>query len=727
MKRLSALAAITLATLSLSGCDPQGMNRANTDVISHTPPPQAMPPAAESSNSGLQRLLNVNVRLSRDASRSRNADIQARLDPITVSRAKMHSRSEVTAADQLVAVGLDGNGEEVYRQVVKDPLEFEAEVFDPNTGALESNQVVEKDNALLRLKIPERLRVEQLVLYRVTKTEQGFELDRVKEVQLVLTPESEQPKFNLRSMSDTGVFEVMNHGDSENRVDLVVVAEGYTRADLQKFEQDVQTIVDGYFSADVYREYEPLFNVWRVEVASNQSGAGQGTPKDTRFGAHFGCYNIQRLLCVDENEVLDYLDTVLPANAIDKVLVVVNTETYGGAGGQVATMSLAPQAIDLALHELGHSFAHLADEYDYGSCRMHEPNEANVTTDPRGAKWSHWFDRASNIGVYEGGRYCKSGMFRPSYTSMMKDLGQPFYAVNESQIVRSIYEYVDLLDTSSPSHSTINLTDSETQGFTVAPVQNRSGTAQVSWYLNDQKIHQGTSYEFNGAEHAGGTYTLKAMGVDTTDRVIKDPDGLLTANRTWTIALSGSGQSCDQAPVTPTDIGASEIQGNQFRLSWRQSQGARTYTVQKWSGYNWYELQETENTSLSLTAGVSGNTDYFRVFAENECGSSAATNWISVQYPSCTAKPDQPTGLQAQNVQSTQYTLTWMSVDGAKGYSVEVWNGYDHSWDTLQTTQEASIQIGNLTAGTVQYVRVVANNACGESQATPYIRVQTPG
>ena len=189
-------------------------------------------------------------------------------------------------------------------------------------------------------------------------------------------------------------------GDSANRAELVVLSEGYTSSDLTKFESDVQGIINGYFEEDIYKEYKNHFNVWRVEVASNQSGAGNGSPIDTKFGAYFNCYNIERLLCVNEDKVLSYLRSVMPANAMDKVLVVVNTEKYGGAGGQVATMSLASQTIDLALHELAHSFAKLADEYTYGNCNVYEPDSANATADSSGSKWRHWSDVDANIGRF---------------------------------------------------------------------------------------------------------------------------------------------------------------------------------------------------------------------------------------------------------------------------------------------------------------------------------------
>lgn len=721
MKHLTYAATAALTALALTGCDLEGLNQG---LLGPTPPPSNAEAATVPTNDGdLERLLDVQIRLERKTNQRGLSTTDIRLDPILLSRAKHHARTEVTGAADMLVIGKDAENREVYREIVQDPLEFEAEIFDATTGAIALKEPVERESALLRLRIPARLKVNQLEIYRVSES---LEPTLLQEVAIDQPPTSTQPTARSQTLSANGVHSIKNNGDSANRVDLVILSEGYTQNELPQFEQDARVIMEGYFDEAVYTEYEPLFNVWRVEVASNQSGAGQGAPKDTRFGAHFGCYNIQRLLCVDEAEVFDYLRSVLPSNAIDKVLVVVNTETYGGAGGQVATMSLAPQAIDLALHELGHSFAKLADEYDYGTCRRTEPSNANATTDPNGGKWSHWFDRASNVGVYEGAMYCPSGMYRPTYTSMMKDLGQPFYAVNESQIVRSIYQYVSVMDGFAPSAASIAMAADEVKTFSVTPVQNQSGTTGVTWYLNNQPVADGAGYDFAGPEHASGTYQLKAVIHDNTGRVIKDPDNLLTSSRTWTIELGGSGQSCDKAPTVPTGLNASELQSNPFRLSWQASLGAQSYVVQQWTGYEWAFLEETSETSIHPSSGPVGNTDYFRLYARNACGNSAATAWISVQYPACTAVPEAPTGLQAQSVQSTQYTLAWWPVDNTDEYRVEVWNGYEGSWDERVTTGDSWAYIRNLNPGTVQYVRVVAGNSCGESEATAYIRVQTP-
>lgn len=94
------------------------------------------------------------------------------------------------------------------------------------------------------------------------------------------------------------------------------------------------------------------------------------------------------------------------------MLIISNDKKYGGAGGSTATMSKHQAGLKVALHEVGHSFGKLADEYDYGSCRTkEEPTEVNITVDPTGSKWKHWRGTGTiNDKAYEGGNYCSKGV-----------------------------------------------------------------------------------------------------------------------------------------------------------------------------------------------------------------------------------------------------------------------------------------------------------------------------
>ena len=140
----------------------------------------------------------------------------------------------------------------------------------------------------------------------------------------------------------------------------------------------------------------------------------------------------------------------------------------------------------VALHELGHSFAGLADEYDYGTCNNStEPSAPNVTinTDNSTVKWIHWFDDP-NVGMFEGGKYCKTGVWRPTETSIMRNLGQPFYPVNQEAWSMAVYEALTTTYYSkTPSSSSVSHAQGSTLNYSIELAMDNS-SQQVDWYVD---------------------------------------------------------------------------------------------------------------------------------------------------------------------------------------------------------------------------------------------------
>lgn len=654
--------------------------------------------------------------------------MNAQLVEAVTKQAKYFEDDDIVSTDQLMILGKNAHGHVVFRQVANNPLLMHAESFDPVSGKIEVAKTIEKDSATLRINIPSQTSMHTLEINSIRQKGSEYQfnllnqlsLENLKAMQKMQRPSSQLDKAS-------GVFSVIKNGDSANRADLVLLSEGYTASDLAQFESDVQGIVQGYFEEDIYKEYKNHFNVWRVEVASNQRGAGNGAPIDTKFGAHFNCYNIERLLCVDEDKVLNYLRSVMPANAMDKVLVVVNTEKYGGAGGQVATMSLAPQTIDLALHELGHSFAKLADEYDYGNCNIYEPDHANVTSDSSGAKWRHWINLDANIGIYEGAMYCATGMYRPTENSMMRELGQPFYAVNESEIVRRLYGYVDTIDSVQPTQSRINMELGEARDFNVTQVDTQSGSVVTQWYVNEQKTAEGTGFTFDGSQYPQGSYRLKAVTADTTARVIKDPNQLLRSQHSWTIALGDSGSDCDKAPATPDGLTTTEVGDTFFSVGWNAVATANRYRADIWneSTSQWDTLAVTANTTATATGLAAGSSQWLRVAASNACGDSEPSDYITIELndnKDCTQAPGAPGTPTASNISSGRFTLSWTAANGATSYMVQKWTG----WEWQDHLQARSTSVSLSATRTTHYYRVYGINSCGNGQASNWLRVDIP-
>ena len=136
---------------------------------------------------------------------------------------------------------------------------------------------------------------------------------------------------------------------------------------------------------------------------------------------------LERLLSIDAVKANGVIAQAIGSDpfVVDIRIVPVNSERYGGSGGGLYTVVSAGhgQASELVLHELGHSFSRLGDEYggSPGAYVGNEPKEANLTMSPTGDKWSRWIGyEQPGIGVidaYEGGGYYDRGIYRPSANS----------------------------------------------------------------------------------------------------------------------------------------------------------------------------------------------------------------------------------------------------------------------------------------------------------------------
>lgn len=247
--------------------------------------------------------------------------------------------------------------------------------------------------------------------------------------------------------------------DPNNAFDLVFVGDGYTAADLETYSANVQSKWAELSAVEPFAEYKSHFNVWQVNVISNESGVDndptKGLLKDTALDMGFWCQgrdpNTERLLCVDEAKAKEYAALAPQA---DQVIALGNTAKYGGAGGSVATAAGSnAQAGQIAIHELGHSIGGLADEYDYpyATYTGSEPREINVTKDPTGAKWSGYLGQPSPdggvIAPVEGARYYKNGLYRPTSNSIMRTLGRQFNSIGRDAMIKAFKAKIPSLAT----------------------------------------------------------------------------------------------------------------------------------------------------------------------------------------------------------------------------------------------------------------------------------------
>jgi hypothetical protein len=289
---------------------------------------------------------------------------------------------------------------------------------------------------------------------------------------------------------------------------------------------------------------------------------------NTALDATYNCQGVQRLICVNVSKANTILgNSVAPAQR-DMTFVIVNDSEYGGSGGSVAVTSTNQQVLELILHELGHSFGLLADEYGGPPppvCNnSFEPSAANATkaTDRSLIKWNHWIDASTPIptltaldgvpGLYEGAVYCDTGLYRPTFGSKMRFLGRPYEQINTEQLIRRIYNVVSPLDASQPAATDITLTTAQSQAFSVTPLVTLSGTIKVDWFLDGVFQSTGTGFTVNNL--TSGAHVVDAVVKDNTALVRKDTENLLSDSRRWNLTVNAVATPTPTPTPTPAPI-----------------------------------------------------------------------------------------------------------------------------------------------------------------------------
>ncbi|MBK7871382.1 MAG: T9SS type A sorting domain-containing protein [Saprospiraceae bacterium] len=201
----------------------------------------------------------------------------------------------------------------------------------------------------------------------------------------------------------------------------------------------------------------------------------------------------------------------------DQAFILTNSPYYGGSGGTNPVASTESSSSEIAIHELGHSFVHLADEYWAGDAYAGEAINMSQQTDPALIKWKNWYN-IEGIGIYQ---HCCGGVsamwYRPHQNCKMRALGNPFCAICREAIIEKIHALIDPIEQFSPSDQSIIATIDpiEFKLNLLAPTPN---TLKVKWILNGNTLVMPNTANFilDVNNLISGTNTLSAIVEDTT-------------------------------------------------------------------------------------------------------------------------------------------------------------------------------------------------------------------
>ena len=258
-------------------------------------------------------------------------------------------------------------------------------------------------------------------------------------------------------------------GSAENCIDVAILAEGYTQDEMALFYRDAEATCEALFAHAPFDKLKNRFNIVAVESVSEDSGVSiplKGEWKSTAVSSHFSTFYSDRYLTTSRVKSIHNWLSGIP---YEHIIILANTDTYGGGGiynSYTLTTAHHPSFKPVVVHEFGHSFGGLADEYFYSDepsplYPYHlEPWEQNISTLVNfESKWKDMVPAGTPVptpvktsgdeiytavGVYEGAGYTSKGIYRPTTDCRMKTNEAPaFCPVCQRALERMILFYTE--------------------------------------------------------------------------------------------------------------------------------------------------------------------------------------------------------------------------------------------------------------------------------------------
>lgn len=290
------------------------------------------------------------------------------------------------------------------------------------------------------------------------------------------------------------------HGPASNRVDVAIMGDGYQLDEMKGFDKLAKDTLSLFERQKTFREYYSYFNFHRVALVSKDNGVdGFGRKNDTALDGHT-TGTIAGHVGVSGKLVGEMLDEM--GEHDDLAIVYVKQGILGTGGNGYAT--IGGRDDKTTIHEWGHAFANLGDEY---STKTHDrgsvSNRVNVskTDDPKRVPWAHWIDaKTPGVGVYEGASGQVRGAWKPTASGCVMESGEFFCEPCRESLVLHIYAHVDPIESCTPPpHSRtqetyIELVEFKPAEFEVIVMRPKTHNLEVSWWvIPESKASRGKS------------------------------------------------------------------------------------------------------------------------------------------------------------------------------------------------------------------------------------------
>ena len=291
-------------------------------------------------------------------------------------------------------------------------------------------------------------------------------------------------------------------GPIDNRVNIVILGDGFTQEEMPKFASEAKKFADFFLSYSPYDRYRNYFNIFSIGTPSKDSGitnpgsaidAYPNQPvekKDTYFASSFG-QSVHRLVTISGYSALsDLLAKNFPS--YDLIVILANSPWYGGSGGSFAVHTLDSQANKIGVHEIGHTLTRLNDEYWAGSGYGWEAPNMTGNSDPGSIKWKNWL-HSNNVGVFRHGEGEASHWFKPtSMNCLMEVLNKEFCNVCREATVERILDLVDPVEKFTPANNEPVVVNQQGQSFILELLKPNPNSLSVEWSLDGRVLRTRT-------------------------------------------------------------------------------------------------------------------------------------------------------------------------------------------------------------------------------------------
>lgn len=245
-------------------------------------------------------------------------------------------------------------------------------------------------------------------------------------------------------------YEVLHQASDTSRcIHIAFVAEGYTADEMDHYLSDCRKAIGSLFNHEPFKSMQDRFNIIAVKSASQESGTSEpskGIWKNTALGSHFDTFYSDRYLTTLH---LKRLHDLLAGTPYEHIIILVNSEHYGG-GGIYNSYNLSYTGdkyfLPVVVHEFGHSFGGLGDEYAYGNddpmyFADTEPWEPNLTTKAQFiGKWENLVEEGK-AGFFEGGGYLENGVWRGCENCRMRTNEEPEFCPVCQQALKKLISF----------------------------------------------------------------------------------------------------------------------------------------------------------------------------------------------------------------------------------------------------------------------------------------------